>query len=411
MTPAAPQRAVIHVGAPKTGSTYLQHVMWSNREPLRSGGVDVLGESQAQHYRAGTDLRDIPFDPDDPGVDWSGAWDRMARRAAASSAPIVLVSDEHLAALTPEQAQRAVVSLSPREVHVVYVTRDLPGLLPSEWQEFVKHGSTLRFESWVRRVFDQPQQKPGKWFWAVQDPADVAKRWSSSVPVENIHVIAMPPPGSPHDQLWQMFADTIGVDPGLATQLETAANPSLSYSATELLRHVNASLPGDFPQWHRTGLVRDILANQVLNPLGDGSRPTLPEALGDQVLDHARAIRRDLEALGCDIVGALPEIPDRLGDGAADTPTDAELTTMAVRAISGLMEQMAVARDDRRASERRLVADADAARREQLDFTRRHPLAVRIDLLRSRVGGAVASRPPLARAVTRVRSDSARLRG
>jgi len=411
VTPAAPQRAVIHVGAPKTGSTYLQHVMWTNRKGLLSGGAELLGENQGQHYRAGHDLRDIPFDPDDPGVDWSGAWGRMSERAAASSAPIVLVSDEHLAALTPEQAQRAVAGLSPREVHVVYVTRDLPGLLPSEWQEFVKHGSTLDFQTWVRRVFDQPQRKPGKWFWSVQNPADVVRRWSTAVPVENVHVIPMPPPGSAHDQLWRMFAETIGVDPAVATELQTTANPSLSYTATEVLRHVNQSLPADFPQWHRTGLVRDLFANRILNPLSDGTKPALPEDLAGRVLDRARAIRHDLDRLGAHTVGTLPAIPDRLGNSAPSVTTDAELATMAVSAIAGLMEEMAAARDDRRVTERRLRADIDATRRARLEFAQRHPLAVHIDLVRERVGGSIAERPRLARAVERTRSAGAQLRG
>jgi hypothetical protein len=403
-------RAVIHVGAPKTGSTYLQHVMWSNRDSLLSGGVDMLGENQAQHYRAGTDLRDIPFDPDDPGVDWSGAWDRMARRAANSSAPVVVVSDEHLAAVTPEQAHRAVASLSPREVHVVYVTRDLPGLLPSEWQEFVKHGSTLDFETWVRRVFDEPAKKPGRWFWSVQNPADVVRRWSSSVPAENVHVIAMPLPGSPPDQLWELFATTLDVEPSLATETRAAANPSLGHTATELLRRVNAIIPDDFPQWHRTGLVRNVLANKVLNPLGGGDRPPLPDDLSDKVLNRARVIRHDLEGLGADIVGSLPAVPDRLDHHVAEAPTDADLTSMAVQALAGLVVHLAGVRDDRRASERLLSADAETARQEWVEFKQRHPVAVRIDVLRHKAGRAVAQRPRLARAVSRVRTGGTRPR-
>ena len=65
------------------------------------------GDDQGQHYRAGHDLRGLRFDPADPGVDWTGAWERMASRAGESSAPVVVVSDEHLASLHPDQvAQR-----------------------------------------------------------------------------------------------------------------------------------------------------------------------------------------------------------------------------------------------------------------------------------------------------------------
>jgi len=39
LAPEPAPRAVVHVGAPKTGSTYLQAVLWRNRAALRAAGV------------------------------------------------------------------------------------------------------------------------------------------------------------------------------------------------------------------------------------------------------------------------------------------------------------------------------------------------------------------------------------
>jgi hypothetical protein len=393
-------RAVLHVGAPKTGSTYLQGLLWRNRVRLREAGVDMLGAGQAQHYRAGKDLRGIPFDPADPGVDWTGEWERLATRAAASAAPTVVISDEHLAAVTPAQAQVAVRSLAPREVHVVYVTRDLIGVLPSEWQEFVKHGSDLRYEDWVRRVLASPDKRPGQWFWTVHDPASVARRWMSAMPASNVHVVAMPPPDAPRDELWRLVGSLLGVSPTLPLAEDVPSNTSLGPLATEVLRRVNEVLPPQLPPWHRTGLVRDVLANIVLRPLGDRGRPSLPADLTDDVLARAQVLRAELRDLGADLVGSFPPLPPSLPEDPRAEMDPDEITLVAVEAIAGLIEHMAWMRDDRRATERRLRRE----HRETLArFERRHPVATRIEGVRTRVAAAEQQYPPVKRALAPLR--------
>ena len=55
---------------------------------------------------------------------------------------------------TARQADRAVRSLFPAEVHVVLTVRDFATLLPAEWQEKVKCRGTARWEEWLDRVID-----------------------------------------------------------------------------------------------------------------------------------------------------------------------------------------------------------------------------------------------------------------
>jgi hypothetical protein len=368
-TAGSQRRAFIHVGAPKTGTTYLQGVLWRNQAALAAAGVQVLGKGRGDHYRAGHDLREIPFDPRDPRMDWTGAWDIVARLAADCPAPSVVISDEHLASLTPEQARRAVEGLAPREVHVVYATRNLPGLLPSEWQEYVKHGSVHDYPTWARKVLRHPRTGPGKWFWSVHDPVDVVRRWSTVVPLAQIHVITMPPPSAGPDELWRRFAQVLGVEPSVATDFDVAANPSLGYAETEVLRRVNLSLPDDFPRWHYVGLVRDMFAAKILSAQPSKGRPKLPAELERLVAKRSELGRTGLAESGCEIVGDLDELAapassasdsesDAASVGASDgaRPTSAELLDISVRSSADLIVRMARMRDERRRSESRFRA-------------------------------------------------------
>jgi len=387
------KRAYLHVGAPKTGTTFLQGVLWRNQGALTQAGLHVVGSRRRDHYLAGHDLRDMPFDPADPGLDWTGAWDALAKVATSSEVDNVVISDEHLASLTPTQVQRAVTALAPRDVHVIYATRNLGGLMPSEWQEFVKHRSTLTFDAWARRVMGSAAKGPGRWFWSVHDPVDVVDRWATHVPRAHIHVMVMPSPSAGKNELWVRFATIIGIDPAAATDFQVEANTSLGLAETELLRRVNVALPDDFPRWHQAGLVRDLLAVKVLGARSPAGRPQLSPALHAKLVKRATAAVSGLKASGCDIVGDLDDlvVPDKAPPGDP-APEDAAVLDAAVAAVSGLLVQMARMRDDRRRWEARL--------RHQLD-TMAPSLRLRSRLVafesRNRYAAAVGARLRTAR--------------
>lgn len=349
------RRVFIHVGAPKTGTTYLQGILWRNRHKLRQAGLHVVGDGRGDHYRAGNDIRGVEFNPDDPGRNWTGTWDVLADLAVRSEAPTTIISDEHLAALSPEQVSRAVTSLAPREVHVIYTARNLARLLPSEYQEFVKHRSRLSYHDWVSKVFASRSKGPGRWFWLVHDPVDVVRRWTSAIPPERFHLMTLPPPGSPKDELWQRFARVVGVDAAAATDFEVAANDSLGMAEAEVLRRVNIALPETYPRWHHSGIARDVLASRILAPRSRSGRPALPEPLRKEVLAQTERNIEGLSASGCDVVGdlAVLEVSDDLSDGQPE-PTEAEVTDAAIDGIAGLLVEMGRMRDDRRRTENRL---------------------------------------------------------
>lgn len=50
-------RVFLHVGVPKSGTTYLQTTMWHNRAPLRAQGLLYPGAKRMDHYHASQDVR------------------------------------------------------------------------------------------------------------------------------------------------------------------------------------------------------------------------------------------------------------------------------------------------------------------------------------------------------------------
>lgn len=349
------RRVFLHVGAPKTGTTYIQGVLWSNRSALKGAGLHVVGASRGDHYRGGHDLRGVPYDPKDPRPDWTGAWDVLAGLANESDAASVVISDEHLAALTPEQVLRAITALRTREVHVVYATRNLARLLPSEWQEYIKHGSKLSFGDWTQKVFNSREKGPGKWFWSVHDPVDVIERWSTHVPVERIHVLTLPLPGADKNELWRRFCGVVDVDPAVANEFEVAGNDSLGVAEAELLRRVNAALPETFPIWHHRFLGRDVLATRILSPRSSGGKPQLPEAVRPLVLKRSQQAIDGVRSSGVDLVGDLAEVTITEDLASGDPiPSDGEVLDAGVDAIAALLVRMGRMRDDRRRTEGKL---------------------------------------------------------
>ena len=204
-------RVFLHIGEPKTGTTFLQQVMWRNRSELAAQGVVLPGHHPQDHFRASQDLRGIEKLPSDPAGSWAGEWEILARQALQAPQAAV-ISHELFAAADAEQAGRAVRSLRPAQVHVVITVRDIATLLPAEWQETVKHRNSRGWEDWLSDVIDTESVDPDRrqwWFWRVHDTMAILRLWAGHVPPEQIHVITVPPPGAPQALLWQRFAALI----------------------------------------------------------------------------------------------------------------------------------------------------------------------------------------------------------
>ncbi|MBW8485302.1 hypothetical protein [Actinomadura parmotrematis] len=356
---ARPPTVYLHVGAPKSGTTFLQGLLWGNAEALAEHGVLLPGGSFGAHVRATRDLRGVEREPDDPMQDWTGAWDALAAEITASEARAAVVSSEVLCAVTAERAARAVASLAPCEVHVVYSARDLAGLLPSEWQEYVKHRYLYGFDQWLAEVADGPRDEAAAaWFWQVHDIPAVLARWTPHVPPERVHVLTLPGPAAPRELLWERFAGLIGVDPAVADLTEARTNASLSHAETELLRRVNHAVDPDAPMWLYHRLVTDVLAVRLLPGRGAPGRVRLPAARRAWAAERAAELVAGVRAAGHDVVGDLAELlPSPAPADVGSAPADAELLDTAAHTVLGLLDEVAALRAE--------LAELRAARAEQ----------------------------------------------
>lgn len=129
-------RVYLHIGPPKTGSTYLQSIIWRNREALRGQGVEYPAAHENEHFLAAYDVQGGEFVHGEL-PEAAGAWERVAGRVRKHCGRS-LISHEILALSRPQHIERIAASLHPVPVHVIVMGRCLADVLPSTYQEKVK---------------------------------------------------------------------------------------------------------------------------------------------------------------------------------------------------------------------------------------------------------------------------------
>ncbi|MDR3032755.1 MAG: hypothetical protein LBV78_06550, partial [Kitasatospora sp.] len=338
--PARP-KVFLHIGEPKTGTTFLQQVMWGNRATLAAQGVALPGHHPQDHYRASQDLRGLEKLPSDPAGSWTGEWEILAGQAKRAPAAAV-ISHELFSAADAAQAEQAVGSLQPAEVHVVLTVRDMATLLPAEWQESVKHRSARGWEDWLGDVIDRESRDADRrqwWFWRVHDTLAILDTWSRRVPAERVHVIITPPRGSASGLLWERFASVLGVDPARADLSLARANTSLDVAEIEFLRRLNQELPPDVPDWFYMWRVKEGIAHRAA-PQSAGGRLVLPADRDAWAKEQAEALIAGLGEAGYDLVGDPDELRPRPvaepGADPADQPAE-QVLDAAVQAAAGMV--------------------------------------------------------------------------
>lgn len=327
------ERIFLHVGAPKTGSTYLQKVLWDNRTALRRAGFLLPGERSA-HYQAMGDLRGGLWY--EPTATWT--WDRLAD-AARRWPGTVIISEEMLGAATADQARYALSRLPPAETHVVVTGRDLWRAIPSSWQQAVRARGVGTFTSYVRGL--RTGANPG--FWEHQMPLPILHRWGDPLPPERRHLVTVPPAGTNRGELWTRFARTLGIPDGVCTVDTTEANASLGAVETELLRRVNVALGERFPlRVPYLRVVRRHLVRPVLMERDDRTPFGLPMELADWVVETAEKMAAEIRAYPCAVSGDVADlVPTGLrGRGSPDDLPPDVLLDAAVGTIADLLEHI-----------------------------------------------------------------------
>jgi len=331
----------VHIGEPKTGTTFLQDVLWANRPVLAARGIMLPGYNRRDHSRASRDLRQTPRETSDVADPWTGEWDVLIGQALCAPG-VAVISDELLSACTPDQADRAVRSLAAAEVHVILTARDVGACLPAEWQETVKCRGTDGWRPWLDAVVAAtaaPDRRDRSWFWSVHDTLELLALWSRHIPAHRVHVISTPRQPSP-ELLWARFASVLGVEPAGIDLNQARANSSLGYAETEFLRRVNELLPADVPDWFYTRTVKRILAYGVLGSVPAGRRTAVPPELQHWVKEQSDLLIAGLRESDFDLVGDLSELlhvraADRLAAAAGQPAEVVDVAAASAAALAG----------------------------------------------------------------------------
>lgn len=331
-----------HIGAPKTGTTYLQNVLFQNRPQLKAAGVLYPYSDAGESFRSMQDFRGVGWGSAS-AAKFRGEWERVARRAREWDGEAVIISNELLGGSSPQRIAKGVASVQPAEVHVIFTARDFARQLVSDWQEHIKHKHTVTLEKFVDDLIEHGLDAPapfGELFWGMHDAAYVLQRWADVVPAANVHIVTVPHQGAPSDTLWQRFCVVTGLDPDHYDTAIERANPSMGVAETELVRRINADVKG-MPDEHYDPLVRKLLAEDVLG--GHSPRLMLPEGRMAWVETRSHRLIDEVAAAGYDVVGDLEELmPLREEHARYISPTaltEGDLASAAIRAATGLLKQ------------------------------------------------------------------------
>lgn len=306
-------RVVLHVGLPKTGTTYLQALLADHRDELRDSGVLYPFLRPGGMFHAAVEVRGshekFGLDPDAIAGSWAALCDR-----ARAFAGTTVISHEIFGGATEAEIAGALRALDGLEVHVVVTARDLGRQATAHWQEEVKLGDSRSFADFEAEQFradvlgvtseDRPH------FWHAQDYAAALARWGSVVPAARVHLVVCPRDDAEPGLLWRRFASAAGIDAGLVdagSVRPTQVNASLGRTEIAVLRAVNAALDGRLPQPGYSQVVKRVLAERVLARHG-GERPRTPADLVDLFTASTRHWNAAVEAGGYAVHGDPAEL-------------------------------------------------------------------------------------------------------
>lgn len=337
------RRLTLHVGTPKSGTTYLQACLRAVRPELSRRGVLYPG---ADHLpKSGLNHQAAMYGLAGQEVRWIGQAVRAngARLLERLQAEITrheghtVISAEALASFSADRVPAVIEALrhEPHQVEVVITARDLGRLLTSVWQENIKNGATQDMPEYLASVA-RLRSEPSSPFWTAYRLPELVDRWAAVVGHERVVLVTTPPHRARHE-LWPRFCLAAGL--GAAPVVPADGTPegrgesniSLTASQAELLRQMNTIL--DAQQVDHAE--RQRLRARVLSAwLADGTPDGRPLGLEPEWLPTLRMwATEDITALrerqdrGLRVVGDLTELspaPRIVAQGQSHAPTVSE---------------------------------------------------------------------------------------
>jgi hypothetical protein len=221
----------------------------------------------------------------------------------------------------------------------------------------VKSGGKLGVDDYPQK---QDYDPVDEWGWGSFDLASVLERWSSVVPADHVHVLPVDPQGAATD-LWQRFADLLGLDGTAFPVPDLPKNRSLGVVEVELLRRINPHLTDFTSAGDRGHWIRGYLGEGHVLPAGR-ERFRSGEAKHRELTERAQRALELLRGGAYDVRGDLVLLePSPLGDlRQPGEVTDSELLEAALLTIAGMLRDV-----------RSLTRERDSALHERDDLAQR----------------------------------------
>lgn len=339
------REVVLHVGAMKSGTTYLQSVLFAHQAELAARGVLVPGDSWPEQAFAVREVSGWKGGGDAPP---GGRWAALVEQVRAHPGRAV-VSMEYLGTLTPAKARYVVSCFEDADVRVVVTARDLNRSLAAMWQETVQNGRWWDWHDYLaaaergrprKRRRDSDLTEPARRFWRQQDLVRIAGKWADLVGPANLTLVTVPPPGAAADELLQRFAHVAGLDAAGLVAVETP-NASIGAASALVLRAVNEVLAERVP-WPRGERVRKNELAKVVLAGRSREEPRIGLPVSRWVRRHAASTVRQLRGSGIALAGNWSDL-DPVPVPGVDPATVAEAEQLAAAraGIAGLRDRLA----------------------------------------------------------------------
>lgn len=331
--PEGERRLVLHVGAMKSGTTFVQSRLFSHRETLAERGIRVPGRQWRSQVLAVQQL-----------LRGGGPmWDRHAAGIREHVGTSIVTSE--LLGPAPTEVARRLVASAGVPVEVVVTARDLNRSIPAMWQETLQNGRSWHWHEYVAGVeADRPSPRDGRpstdagrTFWIQQDLVRIVGRWAGVVGPDRVSLVTVPPPGGDPELLWERFAEVAGR--GLEGLVSAPArNESLGAASALAVRRLNELLDAEgmsFPEGHQ--LRKRLLTKQVL-AARKGVEPAVGLAVAPWVTEETERQRAGLQQLGVRLVGEWHDLaPADVPGIDPATVGEGEVTEAAIGGLAGLL--------------------------------------------------------------------------
>ncbi|WP_253869744.1 hypothetical protein [Promicromonospora umidemergens] len=309
---------VLHIGAPKTGTTSLQQSAAGARTRLREGGVLYPGQ-QENHHRVARSLlghRREPWHADLAPAHWAK---RILSQLTDNGLDYGLVSSETFSTARARDVAR-VREAFPMPTHVVLTLRSLPGMLLSMWQQRVKNGEPELLEAWLNDAFrDLPMlHMPGADVFDESDGTNLVGRWADAFGPENMTVVVLDPTDRDHN--FQTFEDLLAQPRGTLDRVN--ANSGMNAIETEFFRRAAERITRETGSSVRRELFHGGAVNAVISERSrrpDEPALRMPEWARAHATTAAVRIAEQIESAGVRVVGDVADLaaPGRFGNSVS----------------------------------------------------------------------------------------------